>query len=259
MLRNVNGLIGYAIRATDGDLGRVDEFYFDDQTWTIRYIVVETGTWLAGREVLLSPVALGEADWKSRTFGANLTMDQVRHSPDIDTAKPISRQYEMDLSGYYAWPLYWAGGISSGGMYGSAPPGTMFYGHTDTEDDASASESHDDPHLRSTHSVAGYHVEAIDGAIGHVEDYITDDESWILRFLVVDTRNWLPGRRVLIPPHWVKRVEWGEAKVVVDLSREAIKGSPEFDPRQPVSVDYAGELHDYYGRPSERPASAPSP
>jgi hypothetical protein len=107
----------------------------------------------------------------------------------------------------------------------------------------------EDPHLRSTRSAEGCDIAALDGAIGHVEDYITDDESWILRFIVVDTRNWLPGRKVLITPHWIRSVEWGQARVIVDLSREAIKGSPEFDPAQPVSVDYGGKLHDYYGRP----------
>jgi uncharacterized protein YrrD len=250
MLRNVNRLVGYAIRATDGDLGKVDECYFDDQTWTIRYLVVETGSWLAGRKVLLSPAALGEPDSKSRTFAANLTMEQVGNSPDLDTAKPVSRQHEMALSGHYAWPMYWGTGLSTGGMYGAAPLGPMTYEKTDGGDEASAPESHDDPHLRSTRSVAGYQLHATDGDLGHVVDYIIDDETWQVRFLVVDTANWLPGRRVLISPQWIKSVEWGEAKVIVDLSREEIKGSPEFDPLQPVSVDYEGKLHDHYGRPS---------
>jgi uncharacterized protein YrrD len=257
MLRSINSLVGYAIRATDGDLGRVDEFYFDDETWTIRYLVVETGTWLSGRKVLLSPVALGEPDWESRTFAANLTMEQVRNSPHIDTDKPVFRQHEMELSGYYAWPMYWGSQYSSSTRYGTAPSGPQLYMKAEPEDEASAPESHDDPHLRSTRSVAGYHVAANDGAIGHVEDYVTDDQSWLLRFLVVDTHNWLPGgRRVLIAPEWIRSVEWGESKVLVDLSREQIEGSPEFDPRQPVSVDYEGQLHDYYGRPSDRRPSA---
>ena len=248
MLRSVNSLVGYAIRATDGDLGKVDEFYFDDHTWTIRYVVVETGSWLSDRKVLLSPVALGEPDWESRTFGTNLTMEQVRHSPDIDTAKPISRQYEMDLAGHYAWPWYWGGGFPTGGLYGAIQSGPQMHANADTKDDASGPARHDDPHLRSTRSVTGHHVEASVGAIGHVADYVTDDLSWLLRFMVVDTGSWLPGRKVLISPSWIKSVEWSESKVIVDLSREAIKGSPEFDPLQPVSVDYEGKLHDYYGR-----------
>jgi hypothetical protein len=257
MLRSINSLVGYAIRATDGDLGKVAEFYFDDLTWTIRYLVVETGTWLSNRKVLLSPASLAEPDWASGTFGAKLTMEQVRNSPNIDTDKPVSRQHEMDLSGYYAWPMYWGSQYSSGPRYGTAPSGPQMYLKAEPEDEASAPESRDDPHLRSTRSVAGYHVAASDGAIGHVEDYVTDDQSWILRFLVVDTHNWMPGgERVLIAPEWIMSVEWGEGKVFVDLSREAVAGSPRFDPRQPVSVDYEGQLHDYYGRLSGRPSGA---
>ena len=259
MLRNLNSLVGYAIHAADGDLGKVDDFYFDDQTWTIRYIVVATGSWLSGRRVLLSPVALGEHDWDARTLRANLTMEQVRNSPDIDTARPVSRQHEVELSGYYAWPMYWGSGFSMGGMYGAAALGPLMYEKVDAENDGSAPESHDDPHLRSARNVAGYHIAATDGDIGHVEDYIVDDQSWGLRFLVVTTRNWLPGRRVLISPHWIKRVDWSETKVLLDLSQEAVKGSPEFDPSQPITADYDGQLHDYYGRPrgGASPPSAP--
>ena len=257
MLRSVNSLVGYAIRATDGDLGNVAEFYFDDQTWTVRYLVVETGTWLSGRQVLLSPVALGQPDWESRTFGADLTIAQVRDSPDIDTAQSVSRQHEMALSGYYAWPMYWGSQYSTGATYGATASGPQIYLKTEPEEDAAAPASHGDLHLRSTRSVTGYHIEAADGAIGHVEDFITDDQSWALRFLIGDTHNWLPGgRKVLIAPQWIKSVEWDGGKVLVDLSRAAIAGSPEFDPQQPVSVDYEGQLHDYYGRPSSRPSGA---
>lgn len=256
MLRNVNSLVGYAIRATDGDLGKVDEFYFDDQTWTIRYLVAETGTWLSGRKVLLSPAALGEPDWKSETFGANLTMEQVRSSPDLDTAKTVSRQHEVDLSGHYAWPLYWGSELSTGGVFGTVPLGPLGYEKPEAKDLASDPDRHDDPHLRSTRSVAGHHLHATDGDLGQVEDYIIDDETWRVRFLVVNTGSWLPGRSVLISPHWITSVEWGESKVIVDLSREAIKGSPQFDPLQPVSVDYEGNLHDYYGRPARETAAA---
>ncbi|MEI6499860.1 MAG: PRC-barrel domain-containing protein, partial [Armatimonadota bacterium] len=150
MLRNVNSLVGYAIRATDGDLGKVDEFYFDDLTWTIRYLVVETGNWLSGRKVLLSPAALGETDWKSRTFAASLTTEQVRSSPDLDTAKPVSRQHELDLSGHYAWPLYWGSGLSTGGMYGASPLGPLMIEATPVPGEPPASDGEDSPSLRST-------------------------------------------------------------------------------------------------------------
>ncbi|MEN6546883.1 MAG: BON domain-containing protein, partial [Armatimonadia bacterium] len=214
-------------------------------------------TWLSGRKVLLSPVALGEPDWESRTFSANLTIAQVRDSPDVNTAGPISRQHEMDLSGYYAWPMYWGSQYSSGTKYGTAPFGPQMYIKTESQDEGSTPESHGDPQLRSTGRITDDHVEATDGAIGHVEDCIIDDQSWMVRFLVVETHNWLPGgRRVLIAPESIMSVEWDESKVIVGLSQEAIAGSPEFDPRQPVAADYEGQLHDYYGRPSGQPSGA---
>jgi uncharacterized protein YrrD len=250
MLRSINSLLGYAIRATDGDLGRVDDFYFDDQTWTIRYLVVETGNWLSGRKVLLSPVALHEADWASATFSVNLSREQVRDSPPTDTAKSVSRQHEAQLLGHYDWPMYWGSGLSNGGMYGATPVGPLVYEKPEVTAEEPAPDRPEDPHLRSMQSVAGYAVHARDGDLGHVEDYIIEDASWILRFLVVATSNWLAGRRVLISPHWIKSVEWGEGRVTVDLSREEIKDSPEFDSTEPVSADYEGKLHDYYGRPS---------
>lgn len=252
MLRNVKGLVGYAIRATDGDLGQVEECYFDDETWTVRYLVVETGTWLSGRKVLVSPTALGESDWQSRTLHTNLTTEQVRDSPDLDTAKPVSRQHETQLSGHYAWPMYWGSGFSAGGMYGTAPLGPLVDGVAEVGADGPLPESDDDPHLRSTAAITGCHVHATDGDLGHVADYIVDDESWELRFLVVETGHWLPGRSVLISPHWIESVEWGEGKVVVNLTRDEIKGSPEYDPLQPVSIDHEGKLRDYYGVPTSR-------
>lgn len=250
MLRNVRSLVGYAIRATDGDLGRVDEFYFEDHTWTIRYLVVETGNWLSGRKVLLSPVALGEADLESRTFDANLTMQQVRESPDIDTARPISRQHEVDLHGHYAWQMYSGSGLSTGGMLTPAVSPVMFE-PAEAGEDIPAQTEQDDPHLRSTRAVASYHIHATDGDLGRVADYIIDDETWQVRFLVVETGNWLSGRSVLIAPHWIKSVEWGESKVIIDLSREEIKSSPAYAPAHPVNCEYETLLHDHYGVPSE--------
>lgn len=252
MLRSVNSVVGYAIRATDGDLGKVDGFFFDDETWTIRYLVVNTGSWLAGRRVLLAPVALGKADWESRTFRVNLTMEQVRSSPEIDTAKPVSREHEEQLYGHYAWPMYWGSGMSSGFMFLPSTSPIMFDAdrHIEVERDESEPEP-EASHLRSTHGVAGYHIAAVDGDVGHVADYIIDDQTWLVRFLVVDTHNWLPGRKVLIAPQWVESMEGREAEVIVDLTREAIKSSPEYDPTEPVNTDYEGRLYDYYGRPRQ--------
>lgn len=245
MRRSLNDLVGYTIRASDGDIGKVDEFYFDDQGWTIRYVVVDTGKWLSGRKVLISPVAFDQPDWESHTFPVKLTKEQVQNSPGIDTDKPVSRQHESELNGYYGWPIYWG----SGPAYGAFQASPLIIMEPVSEDQAPSEEPDNDAHLRSTAQVVGNHIEATDGEIGHVQDFVVDDETWAIRYLLVDTRNWLPGKHVLVSPRWCKRVSWEESKVFVDLTRDAIKNSPEFDPRMPVTLDYEGELHDYYGRP----------
>ena len=247
MRRSVNSLLGYTVHATDGCLGHVEEFLFDDATWTIRYLVVNTGGWLLGREVLISPVALCQPDWESQEFPVKLTREQVQNSPGIDTDLPVSRQHEIDLHAYYDWPAYWGGGFCATGGCGAPPVPCIT-----PQNGPPAATGKADPHLRSTLAVTGYHIQALDGAIGHVEDFILDDDLWSIGFLVVSTRNWLPGRKVLMDPEWIKQVDWADAKVVVALSRDKIGNSTEYDPCEPVNHDYEGQLYDYYGRPLDR-------
>jgi sporulation protein YlmC with PRC-barrel domain len=233
MLRSIKSLYGYTIQARDGDIGKVQEFYFDDQAWTIRYLVVDTGGWLLGRRVLLSTVAAGQPEWEKRAFPAVLTKEQVEHSPSISADKPVSRQMEEDLHTYYGWTPYWSGaGIA------------MAEAAAEREKREAG-----DPHLRSTQKVTGYHIQATDGEIGHVEDFVVDDETWVIRYMVVNTRNWLPGKSVLVAPTWVDRISWAGGLVYLDLDRETIKNSPEFDPSAPVNRAYELRLYDYYGRP----------
>jgi uncharacterized protein YrrD len=237
MQHSLGRMIGFAIRATDGDMGKVHEFYFDDATWTIRYMVVETGNWLSNRKVLISLFALGEPDWESRTFPVNLTCDQVRNSPDIDTQRPVYRQHEAKLHEYYQWPLYWGSGY--GGTLGITPFPLL---EIPISQEPSASDRQDDPHLRSTRQVTGYHIHATNGEIGHVEDFIVDDESWALCHLVVETGNWLVGKKVIIPPTWIKSVNWADASVYVDRMRESVKNSPDVDPSKAIHRDNDGPL-----------------
>jgi uncharacterized protein YrrD len=244
MLRNVNALAGDRIQATDGELGKVDEFYFEDKTWGIRYLVVETGSWLLGRKVLISTAALKAPDWQGKIFPVALTREQVRTSPDIDTEKTVSRQHEIELQQHYAW----GGGFYAGGMSGNF----MF---PQVREEAEKLEAwppglpEEDSHLRGTRAVTGYSLHASDGPIGHVEDFILDDGKWNMVFLVADAGIWLPGRKVLISPHWIKRVSWETSEVFVDLSQAAVRNSPEFDPSKPVSGEYESVLYDHYGRP----------
>jgi hypothetical protein len=249
MLKSVVQLQGATIRATDGEIGNVDQFYFDDETWAIRYLVVNTSSWLVGRLVLISPIALGQRDWESKRLDVALTKKQIEDSPPIDTHKPVSRQHEAVYLGYYGYPYYW-GGPNLWGL-GSYPAGLGVRREAVTEAEASkarAGKESADSHLRSTNEVAGYHVEAADGEIGHVEDFIVDNETWAIRYLEVDTRNWWPGKKVLVSPQWVDNVSWPDSKVYVDLSRETIKNGPEYIESMPVTREYEKRLYEHYGR-----------
>jgi len=229
MQHRIHVMIGYAIRAIDGDFGKVHDFYFDDATWTIRYMVAETGNWLLGRKVLISPIAMGKPDATANVFSVNLTRVQVSDSPDIDTERPVNRQHEDELHEYYQWPRYWEGGY--GGVFGITPYPVL---ETSIAKESVDSDRRDDPHLRSTRQVTGYRIHATEGDIGHVEDFLVDDEKWAIHHLIVNTGNWLPGIKVLIPPTWIKSVDWTTNSVILDRSRELVKNSPVFDPSKNV-------------------------
>ncbi len=264
MLRIVSDLQGREIRATDGEIGSVDRFLFDDDTWTVRYLVVDTGNWLPGRQVLISPIALGETDWDAELLNVPLTREQIKNSPGIETDKPVSRQREAEYSSYYGYPNYWWGGGLWGGAASPAgliPAGLMTMSYPDTIDVSSGQaaaparaqegarpEAQGDPHLRSTKEVIGYYIGAQDGDIGHVQDFIIDDQTWAIRYMVVDTINWWPAKKVVIAPQWIERVSWAQSKVFVDLTRESIKNAREYDATAIVNREYEDSLYDYYGR-----------
>jgi len=243
MLRSLKELFYYNLASKDGEIGRCKDFLFDDRFWTIRYMVAETGKWLPGRKVLVSPISLGEPDWGARLFPVRLTKKQIEDAPGLDQDAPVSRQYEMAWTQFYGWPHYWGGPLA----WGSAPLPDMVYDERLTDKQSRGVRSGDD-NLRSADEVTGYHIQATDGEIGHVEDFIVDDATWTLRFLVVDTRNWLPGKKVLIKISWVDSVNWLERKVTINLPRETIKNSPEYDPSIPVSREYEELLGDFYRR-----------
>jgi hypothetical protein len=245
MQRILKVLKGYAIGATDGDIGTVDNFYFDDEAWTIRYLVADTGNWLRGRKVLISPIALGKADSHGNRLNVKLTKKQVEKSPSIDNDKPVSRQHEVHYHDYYGYPYYWGGPYLWGPTYA---PQLLVADQRRIEERRAAREEASDLHLRSTAKVTGYHIEATDGDIGHVEDFIIDDETWEIRYMVVDTRNWWPGKKMLVAPRWIDRVSWDDSKVYVNLSRGAIKNAPEYRPNA-FNREYEEKLYDHYKRP----------
>ncbi len=249
MLLSVKTLATYTIEAKDGNIGEVHTFLLDDQQWVVRYLVADTGKWLPGRKVLINPSALQKPEKQMDVFPVDLTREQIKNSPDIDVEKPVSRQQEIELHKYYNWGPYWTG------AYGpiSAPNVPVAPEVNQPKESPITPQALNDektnPHLRSTKEIIGYRVHAEDGQIGHVADFIAHIEDWVIRYLVVDTRNWLPGKHVIIPPDWIKEISWSKSEVMVDVSKETIKNSPQFDPTAPVNREYEIRLYDYYGRP----------
>ncbi|MEO7034566.1 MAG: PRC-barrel domain-containing protein, partial [Polyangiaceae bacterium] len=221
--------------------GKARDFLFDDKYWTVRYLVADTGGWLAGRNVLISPYALEPASDAERVLPVNLTKKQIEDSPSLQSDQPVSRQYEAHYYGYYGWPNY---------AFGPFAWGAYPYVLRHPPDEAAVDVEPDwDPHLRSTTAVTGYHIQALDAELGHVEDLIIDDETWSIRYLVVDTKNWWPGKSVLVSPQWIDRVSWEGAKVYLNLPRERIKQAPEYRPES-LNRDYETSLYHHYDRPA---------
>ena len=241
MLYTAKTLKGYALHCRDGEIGSAREFYFDDKFWTVRYLVAETGNWLIGRKVLLSPFSLNSVDPKTKQIRVGLTKKQIENSPGLDSDKPVSRQFEDSYHGYYGWPTYWGGPYSWG-------PYSYVTRDSERWEEFSRREESWDSHLRSTHAVDGYLVDASDGNVGHVEDFIIDDETWAIRYLVVNTRNWIPGKKVLVSPQWIENISWGESKVFVSLSRESIKSAPELSDDLLLTRSYETDLYGHYNR-----------
>ena len=191
--------------------------------------------------MLIAPYALIAANKEEQYITVDLTKKQIEDSPSLDSDKPVSRQFEQTYYGYYGYPMYWVGPY----MWGSYP-----YIVRDREKwrESTQGEKAWDPHLRSTHDVSGYQIQASDGEIGHVEDFIIDDETWAIRYLIIDTQNWWPGKKVLVSPQWIERVSWSEKKVFVNLPRETIKQSPEYTGDSLLTRDYETGLHRHYNR-----------
>jgi hypothetical protein len=250
MLLRVKDLQGYDILATDGRIGSVQTFYFDDVHWTIRYLVVDTGKWLPGKLVLVSPIAVRQPEWTSHTIPVALTRDQVKNGPDIDMHKPVSRQQEAAYAQYYRYPYYWSGP----GVWGAWPSPALIPPREMAELDRYAqaeqerAQSQGDDHLRSTKEVIGYQLHATDGELGHVDDFLIDDDTWAIRYLVIDTSNWWFGKRVLISPAMIQAISWSGHHVAVDLTRQDVKAAPEFDAAAHIDRQWEAEYHRHYKR-----------
>lgn len=239
MLYRAKTLRGYKLKGKDGDIGKAKEFYFDDKYWAVRYLVADTGNWLTGRQVLLSPYLLVAISDEEKNILVNLSEKQIEESPSLESDKPVSRQFETAYLDYYTLPAYWGGRY----MWGAWP--YLMYEEQVELLDKKEEESWD-PNLRSTKDVSGHHIQAYDGEIGHVDDFIIDNETWAIRYLVIDTKNWWGGKKVLISPQWIDRISWDESKVFINLPKERIKQSPEYSDDLLITRDYEDKLHQHY-------------
>jgi uncharacterized protein YrrD len=256
MLRPFHSLRSARLAASDGEIGHVQDFYFDDEHWTVRYLVVNTGSWLFEREVLVAPQTVGEVDLERGTIAVHLTREQVRESPSVDVDKPVSRQQEEELHRYYGWSPYWSPVDEGAGMMlppvalvpppAFAPPPVV---SEDTEPNLASEERRADPHLRSgAELLSGYTIHAEDGEIGRVDDVILDDQGWRVRYFVIHTGPWFLGKDVLLPPEWIERISYDRTEVSVKLPRSAIKDAPSFRRGAPLSREDEQKLYDHYGR-----------
>jgi sporulation protein YlmC with PRC-barrel domain len=238
MLMKSKELKGYKLNATDGDIGKVEDFFFDDQYWTVRYLVANTSRWLMGRKVLLSPHALDSIHEANHSIALKITKWKFEGSPSIQSDEPASKQLEHSHQEYFGWPNYGLGAQT----WGSSP-------HLMTDDEylEKSRAASWDPHLRSIEAVHGYEVESSDGAVGKVSDFILDDETWSIRYLIVKTGNWLWGKQVMISPRWIGSVSWAESKVFTTLSREEIRSAPEYKELAAITRDYEENLFGHYG------------
>jgi hypothetical protein len=229
MLRTLKDLKQMRLDAIDGPIGSIRDAYFDDQSRTLRYLVVDTGGWLS-REVLITPTVMQHLDWANRRIDVRMTREQVENSPAIDSDRPFSQQHEMAYMNYLGLPHYWSGPMLWGQ---AATPFGVGEVRSDPLRTGNALErdvtNHNEAYLRSCEAVSGYHIEADDGAIGHIDDYLFADATWTIQYLILDTRKWLAGKRVVISTEWVEQVSWKEHKACIAMSRQNLRDAPEYD------------------------------
>ncbi len=244
MLARLDDILEMHVEATDGRIGRSRDAYFDDDRWVIRYLVLDTGHWLPGRKVLISPQSLRIQDPDQDILHVQLSKEKIEQSPPIDSEQPVSRRHQRDLAGHYLWTPYWDPVILGGGGYVAGP----MTPEKEQSNQDKVRRARRDSHLRSADEVRGYHIHAQDGRIGHVEDFIVQTDEWVIRYLLVDTRNFLGGRKVLVSPAWATSVDWAQAEVHIEMSKEEIASSPAWQGARTPDRSQEKQLHDHYGK-----------
>ncbi|HKI78115.1 MAG TPA: PRC-barrel domain-containing protein [Ignavibacteriaceae bacterium] len=241
MLLRLKELEGYKIKARDGEIGHVENFFFDDRDWIIRYMIINTGGWLTGRLLLISPASIGKPNWENKFFPVELTKQLIKISPEVDTEKPVSRQKEIEIAKHFDWPEYWM-------MPGDYMSGTMAMPvKIVNKDEEKKEERNENPNLRDANEVIGYSIHAKDQKIGHVEDFIVNDETLSIYYLIIDTRDLLPGgKKAIVSISWIENIEWELKEVKVELIKEQIMNSPEWDFSEPVTRKFEDELYEHF-------------
>lgn len=261
MLHTMQSLLGFTMGATDGEIGKVKDFYFDDQTWRVRYLVVETGNWLFGRKVLLSPVAIQSINWDEKVFPVNLSMDQIKHSPDIDTEKPVSQQQDAELHSHYSWPVNTGAGVgfmTTGMVGGVVSPGVSFQDRiadevrnheNDTISDRGPEmekQSGGDLHLRSYNAFEDFTVMATDGELGEASDFLIDSNSWNIPFLIIETGNWYSGSKVLAPTNTIESIEGEDSQIRINQGTSYFNNNPEFNESLLTDQEAQRQIFNFY-------------
>lgn len=239
MLRTANHIIGYTIAGSDGQIGRCSDFLFRDDDWSISYLAVDTGGWLPGKKVVVPPSVVSRPDWESKTISISLSIQSIKSGPTVDSKDIVSTDYERRCLEYFNWPSIASATTSVAGPL--TPP-------TVPKNIARSVQAAGDNHLRSMKEVTRYALGATDGDVGFIDDFIFDDDSWFVRYLVVCTSAW-KGKNVIVSPQWIKNINWADGRVEVDLSAKAIKASPHFDPQLPINREYEARLYNFYGKP----------
>ncbi len=231
--------------ARDGRVGSVEDFLFDSVLWTLRYLVVKLGGAPPHRRVLVPEGFFRQPDWNHRQMPVHLTKKAIEESPSITEDAPVSRQRENEIRDFFGLQPYFMAGMPAG-VY----PIPMTRHHTGQGETISpeAEYNNNDPHLRSCTEVKGYAIGARDGEMGSVDDFLMDDQRWVIRYVIVDTRAWLPGKRVLMPLIWITDISWKRQTVLVDVKKEQVHQAPDYNPSKPINRQEEEILFDYYGR-----------
>ena len=251
MIRSAREMRKFEVATTDGRVGSIDDFYFDDERWAIRYVVVDTGGWITGRRVLISPLSIDRTDWSGQRLLLSISRSQVMESPGIDTHQPVSRRQERDHLDYYGYPYYWGHAGLWGALAVPMLPTAEELAAQRARAGAAERKAHadGDTHLRSASEVAGYAIRAADGELGHVKDLLFDDQNWATRYLIIDTNNWWFGKHVVVAPEWITGISWPERTVSVKVTRQQIRGAPPYDRAQHLDRQWEVAYHQHLAQP----------